>query len=155
MKSLIIRPWPPLAVCRAIAVVQLLVGLGALAGGALLVADPSGSLLGMPSVLLGRMPFRTYLVPGVLLYTLVGGGNVVAGLLSWKRQALAGLAAITFGAALAIYIGVEWYAIALTHPLQFVLFAVALLLVACGIAFVWPGLRSFGARHAPAVPAVR
>jgi hypothetical protein len=148
-KRLITRPTLPRAVCRSIGVLQILVGLSALAGGALLVADPTGALVGMPLVLLGRTPFRSFLVPGLLLLAIVGGGNVVAGILSWTRHALAGAAAVKCGAALAIYVGVEWYAIPVTHPLQFVMFAIALLLMASGVALAWPGVRALLPRRAP------
>src|SRR5690554_4630226 len=45
----------------------LLLAVNALAGGAALVAEPSGRLLGMPVSLLAGSPFEDYLVPGVIL----------------------------------------------------------------------------------------
>lgn len=47
-------------------------GLGALGGGGLLTISPSGKLLGMPLSLLAGSPFRDFLVPGLLLFSVLG-----------------------------------------------------------------------------------
>lgn len=49
-----------------------LLGLGALGGGGLLVVAPSGRLLGMPLLLLAGSPFTDFLVPGIVLFTVLG-----------------------------------------------------------------------------------
>ncbi len=49
-----------------------LLGLGALGGGGLLVAAPSGRLLGMPLTMLAGSPFADFLVPGIILFTVLG-----------------------------------------------------------------------------------
>ena len=47
-------------------------GLGALGGGGALSISPSGRLLGMPLALLAHSPFRSFLVPGLILFTVLG-----------------------------------------------------------------------------------
>ena len=47
-------------------------GLGALGGGGALSISPSGRLLGMPLALLAYSPFRSFLVPGLILFTVLG-----------------------------------------------------------------------------------
>ena len=47
-------------------------GLGAIGGGGALVLSPSGRLLGMPLALLAHSPFRSFLVPGILLFFVLG-----------------------------------------------------------------------------------
>lgn len=47
-------------------------GIGAVAGGALLVIEPHGSLLGMDPAWLDGSPFRSYFIPGLVLFTLNG-----------------------------------------------------------------------------------
>jgi len=47
-------------------------GLGALFGGAALVISPSGKLLGMPVSLLDNSPFNDFLIPGVILFVILG-----------------------------------------------------------------------------------
>ncbi|MFD2787170.1 hypothetical protein [Hymenobacter rubripertinctus] len=49
-----------------------LLGLGALGGGRLLALAPSGRLLGMPVAMLGGSPFADFLVPGIVLFTVLG-----------------------------------------------------------------------------------
>ena len=57
---------------RLLAVLLILLAVNALVGGALLIADPSGGLLGMPVSLLAGSPFRDYLLPGLVLFGLLG-----------------------------------------------------------------------------------
>lgn len=47
-------------------------GLGALGGGGVLLASPSGQLMGMPLSTLARSPFHDFLVPGLTLFTVLG-----------------------------------------------------------------------------------
>lgn len=51
---------------------QTFLGLGALVGGGMLVADPSGELIQIPVSMLQRSPFFDFLVPGLLLFTVFG-----------------------------------------------------------------------------------
>ncbi|MDO1446715.1 hypothetical protein Q0590_10660 [Rhodocytophaga aerolata] len=51
---------------------HLLLSLNALVGGGLLIAEPSGSLLGMSPDWLRHTPFTTYLLPGLILFVMVG-----------------------------------------------------------------------------------
>ena len=43
-------------------------GLGAIAGGVVLIISPSGKLMGMPLALLDPSPFTNYLIPGIILF---------------------------------------------------------------------------------------
>ena len=47
-------------------------GLGALGGGGALVVSPSGSLIGMPLSLLKNSPFHNFLMPGIVLFLVLG-----------------------------------------------------------------------------------
>ena len=47
-------------------------GLGALFGGGALIVSPSGDLIGMPLLLLKSSPFRNFLIPGLILFILLG-----------------------------------------------------------------------------------
>jgi len=51
---------------------QILLGVGAVIGGAILVAAPDGHLLQMPLSMLQYSPFPNFLIPGVILTTLLG-----------------------------------------------------------------------------------
>ncbi|MFA6086311.1 hypothetical protein [Mucilaginibacter sp.] len=47
-------------------------GLGALGGGGLLIISPSGNLIGMPLSILEKSPFHSFLIPGGILFILLG-----------------------------------------------------------------------------------
>ncbi|MCR9013801.1 hypothetical protein [Aquiflexum gelatinilyticum] len=51
---------------------HLFLGLGALAGGGMLVLQPDGSLLGMEPGWLAQSPFSSYLIPGFILFICSG-----------------------------------------------------------------------------------
>ncbi len=50
----------------------LFLSLGALFGGVVLVLDPSGELLQMPAIILKNSPFNNFLIPGLILFTVLG-----------------------------------------------------------------------------------
>lgn len=53
---------------RAIAIASLIfLGMTSLAGAVPLIVDPSGKLLSMPLSLLEHSPFRSFLIPGIIL----------------------------------------------------------------------------------------
>ena len=54
----------------AIVVLSSIAAVAAIGGGAALILDPDGSILGFPPRLLADTPFRTYLVPGIGLVLL-------------------------------------------------------------------------------------
>lgn len=53
-------------------VLQAFLGLGAIGGGLVLLADPSGEMLGMPASVLERSPFHNFVIPGILLLVIFG-----------------------------------------------------------------------------------
>jgi hypothetical protein len=79
---------------QELAAVDLGIGLAAVAGGVLLAVCPDGSLLGMSSGLLGPTPFTDYRLPGLLLAGVVGGSNLIAGLVAWRAPRFAGIAGL-------------------------------------------------------------
>jgi hypothetical protein len=51
----------------------LFLGIGALSGGALLIISPSGKLLGgLPLSILEHSPFHDFLIPGIILFLVLG-----------------------------------------------------------------------------------
>jgi hypothetical protein len=45
---------------------------GALVGGGAMIISPSGELLRMPLSNLGNSPFRSFLIPGIILFMVLG-----------------------------------------------------------------------------------
>jgi hypothetical protein len=60
-------------------------GLSGLYGGGALVMDPTGSRLQLPLSLLDDAPFSDYLVPGLLLLTVLRLGPLVVAFGLWTR----------------------------------------------------------------------
>lgn len=66
---------------------QFLLGIGAVASGALLVAAPDGHLLQMPLSMLQHSPFPNYFIPGSILCIFLGIYPLMAAYSLWKRPA--------------------------------------------------------------------
>lgn len=47
-------------------------GLGAIAGGGAFILAPDGSAIGMPLTVLANSPFTNFLIPGIILFTILG-----------------------------------------------------------------------------------
>lgn len=95
------------ALARLLVGLELFLALGALAGGGLLAAAPDGHLLGMPLTLLEGTPFTSFLVPGWLLFTVLGVLPALAAGVTLRRWPGAALAAIVVGVALVVWIATE------------------------------------------------
>ena len=131
-----------------LALLLILLAVDAIVGGVLLIADPAGGLLGMPVSLLEGSPFRDYLVPGLILFGLLGVVPlaVVAGV--WFRPRWAyvqrlgmhgeWLAAIGGGAALIVWILVQ---------MTILRFFLQPVLLALGVAIMGVGLLPAVRRH--------
>ena len=66
---------------------HLLLGIGSVFGGMALVIDPSGELLKMPITLLKYSPFKSFLIPGIILLMVLGVlPLIVSFALATKRQ---------------------------------------------------------------------
>jgi hypothetical protein len=99
------RPLSRLA--RAVIALELALGMGALGGGSVLVIAPRGEIIPLPLSALAGSPFESYLGPGLILFTVLGIGPLVAATLAWRRHPIAPFAAFAVGMALLIWIGVE------------------------------------------------
>lgn len=86
---------------------ELFTGLTALAGGVLLMARPDGSLLQVTSSALAALarnsPFPDFLLPGLALAVIVGGGMLGAAALLFERRPYALETAMAAGGALVIF----------------------------------------------------
>ena len=74
----------PIAV-RALIVLHLLLGLGAVVSGGLLMIAPDGHLMQMPLSMLEHSPFSDFLIPGAILFTLLGIYPLCVAYGLWKR----------------------------------------------------------------------
>lgn len=143
----------------AVALVALLVfdGVGAVGGGAFLLADTSGGAIGWDTSMLARTPFTTYLWPGVILGLGLGVAALVLAYGVWSRPALAWLAplegvtghhwswsgSLGLGAGLVAWIVVQLVLLDVRTPLQPLMAAVGLAIVATAAT---PSVRRYLAR---------
>jgi hypothetical protein len=114
-----------------------IIAVAGLAGGALLLADPSGRLLAMSASDLGKAPFGDYTIPGAVLLGLFGVLPIPVLLGLWKERRWARELAGMLGAALAIWITVQIVWIGLVTPLQPILWLAGVILLGFGGAPAW------------------
>ena len=132
---------------KAAAALEIFLSFGALGGGGALVLGSRGEIIPLPLSALKGSPFETYLVPGLILFVVLGLGPLLAASLVWRRHPLAPLAAIGTGLALLIWLAVEIVIVGYTNnpPLQpfYLLLGIAITVVGLGwLAEVGlPGLR--------------
>lgn len=84
------RPAPLIALI----VVQLFQALGALGGGAVLVASPKGGIIKMPLSYLHGSPFSDFLIPGIILFVVLGVGPLAVAWALIRRPPSAALEAV-------------------------------------------------------------
>ncbi|MFX0067290.1 MAG: hypothetical protein ACFFC7_34635 [Candidatus Hermodarchaeota archaeon] len=110
---------------------QVFIGLTAIIGGFGLVSDPSGTRMDIPLEWLGNSPFTNYLIPGLVLLIINGGGNFSAGIVTVLRNRYAGEIAVLMGTFLVFYMMTEIWFIGLRtflQPLYFILGVTELML---------------------------
>jgi hypothetical protein len=103
------------------------IGVGAIPAGLALVLDPSGSTIGMSSEMLAGSPFPDFLVPGIFLLLVNGIASLTGAVLTFRRHALAGKAAMGLGAFLMAWIVVQvWVLGPPLHWLQILYFVLGI-----------------------------
>ncbi len=88
-------------------ILMLFQGLSGIAGGIGILLDPTGKFMQIPLEWLQGSPFSTYVIPGIVLFAVLGlfPLAVFFGLL--KQRRLAWYAALLIGIALMIWLAVE------------------------------------------------
>jgi len=121
----------------------ILLGVGALAGGAALVAAPDGSVMQFDTTILAGSPFPDFLVPGLILGGVFGIGSFAVAVAGFRRARLAPFCAFAIGCGQMIWIVVELAIIrefSFLHPTMFVL---GLAIAAASIPWGWPTFRAW------------
>ncbi len=109
---------------------ELVTGLLAVIGGALLVLDPSGSVLDADPGALSGTPFPSWRVPGLLLLTVVGCGYLLCAVAEIAGAARARLLSVTAGLGLIGFEAAEFAWLG-PQPLEF-----AFVVVGCAVALL-------------------
>lgn len=108
-------------VYRLLLILHWFVGTGALVGGLAAIINPQQPL-GMPLEPLKKSPFSNYLIPGIILFYIIGLGNIFSALMFRFKSGFQGYISSVFGWALVIWIVVQCImlkAIAFLHVLFF------------------------------------
>ena len=112
-------PAPELGPAGRVCLVLLAVlGIGALAGGAMLVADSDGSAMGTTVAVLAGSPFPDFLIPGLVLAGLFGVGSFIVVAMALRRLPIAPFLAFAIGCAQMIWITVETWMVRDSSLLQ-------------------------------------
>lgn len=106
---------------------QVFIGLGAVAGGLMLVLDPSGESMGIPLELLKDSPFPDYLIPGLVLLAVNGIGSLIASRLTFAGSQWTDKLAIGLGLFLMCWICVQVFFFKDIHWLHILYFALGLI----------------------------
>lgn len=111
-------------------------GVSGVAGGIGLVFDPSGETLGIPIEWLAGSMFGDYLVPGLVLLSVLGVVPLVVTWGLWRRRPWARPSSLVVGIGLLIWIAIEVAVIGYQPdpPLQTIYGALGALIVALSLA---------------------
>lgn len=122
-------------VMRAVAIATLaFLGIGAVAGGWMLIADPTGKRLSMPMSLLDHSPFHSFLIPGIILLVANGVLSLAIMLAAIRRSAGYGWWVAFQGCVLTGWIKVEVIMMRLVAWPHYVYWGIGLVLIATGLA---------------------
>ena len=116
----------------SLVVLEVFVGVGAVAGGIGVATNG----IGFPLEWLEGLPFRSYLIPGLVLVLVVGGSQFVAAVAVWRRRRWGTVASLAAGMILAGWISAQVAIIGLVSWLQTFYFALGVLI--CSLAgWLW------------------
>ena len=129
------RSTPLGRLARSAIALDVFLAIGALAGGAALILGPRGEVIPLHIADLEGSPFDTFLVPGIVLFAVLGIGPLVAAYLGWLRHPLAPVATVVVGAALLVWLAVEIAIVGYTNepPLQPFYLLLGAVIVAVGL----------------------
>ena len=111
---------------RLLPIMHLFVGIGAIPGGLCAMLDPY-SPMGIPANSLKNSPFDNFFIPGLILITVIGLGNILSGLLFHYRLKYQGYISSIFSWALVIWIIVQCIMISSVAVLHIIYFLIGLI----------------------------
>jgi hypothetical protein len=137
---------PALSLAGKISVAGLIwLAIGALAGGASLVAAPDGSVMQFDPAILAGSPFTDFLIPGLILGGLFGVGSLVVAVMGLRHHPLAPFLAFGIGCAQMIWIVVQLAIIGTVSFLHPLMFATGFVIAAAAVPWGWPEFRAWRA----------
>ena len=116
--------------------IHLFVGIGAIAGGLAAITNPNEPL-GASVELLKNSPFSNYLIPGIILFTIIGLGNIFSALIFRLNFKLQGYISSIFSFALVIWIIVQCIMLKSIVFLHVLYFGIGLIQVSLSISILF------------------
>jgi hypothetical protein len=113
------------SVFRLLLIFHAFVGLGAMGGGMMAILNPEGPG-GMPTDSLINSPFRDYLIPGLILFVMIGLGNVFSAVSILLKSKYQGYISSIFSWALVIWIIVQCIMLRLVASLHVIFLIIGL-----------------------------
>lgn len=121
---------------RYIAMLLLLFNaVSALFGGYMLIDDPTGASLQMPVDTLKNGPFRDFLIPGIILFSVLGVGSLVVLVMLIFKVRYHPQAVFVEGFATIVWIVTQMIVVQDIVLLQIVYLSVGAVLVLCSLSF--------------------
>lgn len=108
---------------RILPAIHAFVGVGAIAGGLGAILNPNEPM-GMSTQYLKNSPFDNFFIPGLILFTVIGLGNILSAILFRYKLKYQGYISSIFSWALIIWIVVQCimlWAIGILHILYFII----------------------------------
>ncbi|MBA1334675.1 MAG: hypothetical protein HPY66_2579 [Firmicutes bacterium] len=102
------------------------VGIGAIAGGLAAILNPQEPL-GMSIEFLKNSPFNNYFIPGIILFTIIGLGNISSALTIVLKSRFQGYISSVFSWALVIWIVVQCVMLNSVHFLHILYFIIGII----------------------------
>ena len=113
-------------VYRLLSILHSFVGIGAMGGGMMAILNPKAPG-GMPSEALINSPFRDFLIPGIILFTVIGLGNIICVLSIRLHSKYQGYISSIISWALVIWIIVQCFMLQAIVSLHVIFFIIGLM----------------------------
>ena len=110
-------------VYRLLFALHVFVGIGAVYGGLAAIISPQEPL-GITVEALKYSPFSNFLIPGIILFVVIGLGNIISALMFYFKSEFQGYISSIFSWALVIWIIVQClmlHAVVFLHVLYFII----------------------------------
>ncbi len=91
---------------RLIFALHAFVAIGGMAGGLAAILNPQAPM-GAPVEMLKNSPFTNFLIPGIILFTIIGLGNVISAITILLKSRFQGYISSVFSWALVIWIVIQ------------------------------------------------
>ncbi len=118
----------------------LINGFTAVYGGLSLILDPSGESIGMHTALLKAGPFKDFLIPGLLLFNVIGQLSLLIAILLVFNARYSKILVTIEGSILLVWLIVQVIIIQTFSVLQFTMGIIGILLVILGLLMRTPGI---------------